>query len=337
MILLLLSIFAVVYVSVVWLFARDFLLGWICILAVNLLNYAFGTDSVFIGGLHVSPLDLMYVGLISAWVVRARLYALKITPLNVVTIGYLLLFGLSLGRGVFQFSVTDVGNEARGLMSEVLAVTYFLTIPHDKRIVKKVVVAYIVYSAALVAVCLAHYAGLSVGGTLGIAKDLVLSGNPLDRGIPASAAASVELSVLFAISWAIYRRHSRWLTAFVAVSVPVLIILQHRSVWAMLMFTVFAAILIDRPVSNYMLKIGAVAIGAGLIVSLASIGAGQRIIGELRESATNADTLEWRFEAWQRSLTEDQSPLTMLIGQPVGTGYLRLDSSAGGYTNLPAA
>jgi hypothetical protein len=334
MILLLLSVLAVVYVSAVWLFARNFLLAWICILAINFLNYAFGADTIFIAGLHIAPLDLMYLGLISAWVVRSRLYALKIAPLSIITIGYLLLFALSAGRGIVLFGLTEVGNEARGLMSEVLAFTYFVTIPHDKKTVKKVVVAYIVYSAALIAVCAAHYAGLPVGGTLGVAKDLVLSGNVLDRGIPASGAASMELAVLFAASWVIYRKHSRWLTALVAVSLPLLVILQHRSVWAMLAITVLAAMFIDRPVSKFVLKIGAAAVAVGLVLSLPSIGARQQILGELHESATNSDTLQWRFEAWQRSITQDQSPLTTLIGLPVGSGYLRLDSSAGGYTNF---
>jgi hypothetical protein len=71
------------------------------------------------------------------------------------------------------------------------------------------------------------------------------------------------------------------------------------------------------------------------IVVFGFVGIRTLLLGELKESATNTVTLQWRIEGWEESITGDQSPLSVLIGQPIGTGYLRMDTSAGGYTNYP--
>jgi hypothetical protein len=331
----LLALAGAVYFLLVWLFVRNFLLAWICVLSANLLNFTFGSDQLLLAGIHLNPLDALYFCLLPAGMIRSRFHELRFSALNLLVMGYVFLFFLSVARGLGVFSLTTVGNEGRGLIGEVLALVYFTTIPSSPRLVKKIVMAQIVFSVALVLVCVAHYAGAPVGGTLGVNGNAALVEGSIDRALPAPAAASIEISLLFAASWVVYRNYSKWFPVLIATFAAAVIILQHRSVWSMLIVALLASVFVDLRVFRYLIRyVGAFAAVACIFI-VASIGLQTRITGELRESATNSDTLLWRFESWERSVEEDQSALTMLIGLPVGSGYTRLDTNSGGYTEYP--
>ncbi|MGD0734810.1 MAG: hypothetical protein ABR976_06665 [Terracidiphilus sp.] len=323
-----------VYVSLVWLLVRNFMVAWICVLTLTCLNFAFGSAVVVLGSVHLDLLDVLYFCLLPAGIIRLRFQELKLSTLNLLIGGYVFLFVLSVARGLAAFDLVTVGNEGRGLIGEVLALTYFTTIPHDRKIVKRVVIAQIVYSAVLVLICVLHYAGVPIGGIVGVTNGQKVYEGGIDRALPAGAVASIELAILFAASWAVYRNRSRWLQWLIGVFIAVVIVLQHRTVWVMLAITLAAAALIDARIARYLSKIGGAVTVLACIVLLAFIGLRTQIVGELQDSATNTDTLQWRFEGLESYLADDQSPLTVLIGMPIGSGYLRLDSSAGGYTNF---
>jgi O-antigen ligase len=103
----------------------------------------------------------------------------------------------------------------------------------------------------------------------------------------------------------------------------------------MIAITVAAAGLIDSKVIRYLRKIGGAVAVIACIVIFSYIGLRSRLSEELQNSATNTGTLQWRIEGWVESVSADQSPLSVLIGLPVGSGYIRLDPGAGGYTNFP--
>jgi hypothetical protein len=334
MILLLAVLVGIVYISLVWLLVRNFLLAWICVLVGICLNFAVGTSAILLGNIHIDPLDLLYFCLLTAGVVRLRLQKLNLSTLNVLIGAYLLLFGLSVARGLATFDLASVGTEGRGLIGEILAFSYFTTIPHDQKLVKKIVIAQIVYSTALVLICVLHYAGVPIGGSIGVTNGVKVFEGGIDRGLPASAAASIEVSLLFAASWAVYRNHSRWLHWLIGIFISIVILMQHRTVWAMLVITLAAAALIDARITRYLWKIGGAVTVIACIVVLSYIGIRTQLVAELRESATNTDTLQWRFESWESYVSDDQSPMTVMIGLPVGSGYVRLDPNAGGFTNF---
>jgi len=336
MILLVALVLGILYVSTVWLLVRNFLLAWILVLVASCSSYAFGAFAIVLINIHIYPLDFLDVCLLSAGIIRFRFQDLKLSTLYILVGGYLLLFALSVARGLATFDLATVGNEGRGLIGEVLALTYFTTIPYDRKIIKEIVIAQIAFSTALVLICILHFAGLPIGGVVGITNgQKIYDTGAIDRGLPAGAAASIELSVLFAASWATYRKHTRWLPWLIGIFIPTVILMQHRSVWAMLVVTLVAAWLIDVKVTQYLWKIGgAVAVIASIVI-FSYIGLRSNLTEEFKYSTTNTGTLQWRIEGWIDSVSADQSPLSVLIGLPIGSGYLRLDSGAGGYTNFP--
>ena len=335
MIVLVALILGTLYVSAVWLLVRNYLLAWIFVLLASSSTYAFGAFAIVLIKIHIYPVDFLDLCLLSAGILRFRVQDLKLSTINILVGAYLLLFGLSVVRGLAMFDVATVGNEGRGLIGEVIAFAYFTTIPHDRKTVKRIVFAQIAFSAVLAFICVLHYVGVPIGGAVGITNgQQIYDKGAIDRGLPAGAAASIELSLLFATSWAVYRKHSRWLPWLIGIFIAIVIVMQHRSVWAMLAITLAAAGFIDSKIIRYLWKIGGAVAVIVCIAVFSYLGLRARLTEEFRNSATNTDTLQWRIEGWERSLSDDQSPLSVLIGLPVGSGYLRLDSNAGGYTNF---
>jgi O-antigen ligase len=81
-----------------------------------------------------------------------------------------------------------------------------------------------------------------------------------------------------------------------------------------------------------------VALASVIAVALAVFiyGTGSEASTQFEDSATNEGTWNWRVEAWQTSISDDTQTIPSIVfGQPMGSGYVRFDSSTGGYENLP--
>jgi hypothetical protein len=161
-----------------------------------------------------------------------------------------------------------------------------------ERTVKKVVIAQIVYSAALVLICLFALCWSS-DRRIGRCDEWSegIEGDAIDRGLPAGAVASIEFSMLFAASWAVYRKHSRWVHWLIGLFVAVVIVLQHRTVWAMLAITLASAGFIDSKITSISLEDRRSASPTRMYRDFsASIGLRTSLSENCRNSATNGDT-----------------------------------------------
>jgi len=76
----------------------------------------------------------------------------------------------------------------------------------------------------------------------------------------------------------------------------------------MFVVTLAAAFLIDARITRYLWKIGGAVAILACIVLFSFIGLRTQLVGELQDSATNTNTLQWRIEGWERSFSDDQSP-----------------------------
>jgi O-antigen ligase len=156
--------------------------------------------------------------------------------------------------------------------------------------------------------------------------------NQIDRALPVTAVASIEISAVFAAFWWLYeQRGSRWMGLASTIFTVCAIGLQHRTVWAMLTATILCTFMIDRQVMRVLLKCVAWTALAGVLVLAVSSSLRARLSADFEESATNGGTFGWRVESWQRSIDQDGGLLDVLIGQPIGSGYTRLDIDSAGY------
>lgn len=107
------------------------------------------------------------------------------------------------------------------------------------------------------------------------------------------------------------------------IMVPAIIILQHRTVWVVLVFILLSIFMLGRdrrPVFLILsMSIGLVVAGAMLVLW------GSPLLDSLTGSAQNLRTFDWRVAGWLALLSPDrfQNIFDYVIGQPFGTGYTR--------------
>lgn len=307
--------------------SRNVLLGWYCLLTANLVSVALGLSQVTIGGLHLDAVDLINLSLLAAGIIRF-LYRVRLPGrTRFIILAYLVIFGASLLRGILMFGVQAPSNEARGLVGEILAMLYFFTTPTDPQTIRRILVAYLRFGVGLVLVAALHYAGLNVG-TVGMDEK--------DRALPSASGETIALCFFIGLGWITHRKSPKILRWLLPIFAGMAIILQHRTVWAIMAVCVMAVFFIDFKLVRRLIPLAALAsiIAAGLAVVIYRTGS--EASTQFEDSVTNQGTWNWRVEAWQNSIyDEDQTILSIVFGQPIGGGFVRFDSESGGYENLP--
>jgi hypothetical protein len=311
----------------VYLLARSVEVGLISLLAVTLFDLTFGLDANAIGRLHLRALDVVYLCLLIAGTIR---FVHGIRLVNVsrgLAAGYLFVFAASLLRGMSANGLFAAANEARGFVGPLAALLYFSDAPVDERSVVRYREWYLIFGAALCGVAVLAAAGLPVG----VAAWAHTYAAALDhRYLPASAVAVVAVCAFLAVGWSDGRLHGFWGRCAPVLFVLVAISLRHRTVWAMMLVGIVVIAFTDGPLFRRILPCSLLALVAvGLLVLYGPAGfdfAGEE---EFATSVSNADTWEWRVNGWQELVDgSDQGLGSILFGQPMGGGWLRIDAKS---------
>jgi O-antigen ligase len=310
-------------------------LGWFSLLLVSLVNFTFGTNQSAIGGLHLSPPDLVAMCLLVAGAVRTIPRLRERNTPRLIAFGYLAVFAFSYIRGVMEFGFPAASNEARGYVSTLAAMLYFLTAPADESSVAKYLKTYILYGSALVVVAILAYAGLNVGAlawTHGQGADAVNG-----RLLPSAAAAAVCICFLLTLGRLAQRGSGIFQQLPPIIFLGLAIFLRHRTIWLMLVVVFGCMFLLDkvalRRLIPTLLILGVLAAGASLLLAP---DVSNEQTDQLSDAATNDGTFLWRLHSWTEVLEdEDQTPFTVLFGSNMGNGFWRFLPESGVYANLP--
>ncbi len=275
--------------------------------------------SVPLEALTIYATDMLSAALLAA--TAARL--LRLGRLTVLQ-RWLLLFGLlalfSLARGALEFGLQPAGNEFRKFFAFASAGLYFSTVPAIREHYDRIALVWLAASAFFLGLALFRWGALAAG----------LSGGVYGPGGTMRVMVAAETLLLvqaFFITLPLWRRHPwpplRWAAPALLAAV---VLLQHRTVWAIVLTGIALYALQDRAIRKSLVYLVATALVAGLVLSVAFFDDGQRGATEqLSGSATNPDTLAWRYEGWQ-DLLSDSGPdgvYEFLVGQPFGTGWDR--------------
>ncbi len=314
----------VLVLAYVYLLFRWPFIGLVSLLAGEFIDYAFGLNNRLIGGIHLDPLDAISICLLFAGMFRSFQHIRRINVMTLLCVGYLMLFAMSLCRGIFANGFLTAANESRGFIGPLTAMLYFVTVPADPRALRKYTLAYLYFGAALCIAAGLAAAGLPIGLNAMEQSDVLgLDG----RYLPAGAAAAI--AVCGFLSLAVFRHKSTGLVrpiipiAFLCVAVY----LRHRTVWMMLLVGALAFLPLDKKL--FLRLLPAAALAALMVIGLATYG--KSVNGLISEeqfstSATNFDTLSWRLNGWKDLLFDsEQTPITVAFGKSMGGGYWRVD------------
>lgn len=320
------SIIVVLAPSLLYLLVRRVEAGLFCLLAVELFNLIFGLNAGLMGGLHISALDGVFFALLLAGLIRfARsLHLLHLPQLLAST--YLLVFAASFVLGCEANGLFAAANESRGFVGPLVALLYFADAAVDPASIRRIVRLYLLFGAALCVVAVLAAAGLPVG----VAAQTHSAAAADHRYLPSNAAAILAICGFLALARATYAAHRLrdhlWPGVFFLIAIG----LRHRTVWAMLLAGGVGLLFVDGRLFRRMLPAALVAsvVIAGLVLYDAN-EPGLTSSDEFADSLTSANTWQWRVSGWQEFLFDaDQTPLSVAIGKPLGSGWWRIDPAS---------
>ncbi|MEU2629893.1 hypothetical protein [Kitasatospora sp. NPDC007106] len=309
-------------VAVVLLFVRSAAIG-VCALAGGQawLVLARGQVPVLGAGISLYPLDLLTVCAGIAAVVSVVRRPIRPTPGHAALAVLGLLVAVSVVTGMAAYGVQGAGNDARVYFLHALgAICYTATArsgkPLDRLVVRLWTVLACVY--CLAAVFWWSRLGIGSNSTSVLVDGRLVNSRPVDA---ASALVIAQAAVMLLCN-PFGSSGGRLLAGLL---LPVVVLLQHRTVWAAAIVMV-AGWLLFRPVRS-----GRKAAGLTLAVLLAatallvfSLSSGTGLTRNLASSASNEDTLEWRIDSSHLLVGRLNGVHDWLFGLPFGSGFDRL-------------
>lgn len=268
-----------------------------------------------LGPFSVYPMDMVSMGLLvlAFPAYYGRLlngFSRRDLPLLMV-LGWALILGMNFIFGVREHNVQDATNEFRSFLY-VLSVVLYTAVQARQGLWDQVEKLWMYGAIALSIIAIV---GLSDG-------DLSHAGRPL--------SAMQTLFVLQAFVITLYR-HQRVgmgrLFPFCLGFFLIVIVMQHRSVWAVALLSLAFVAYFLPGIRLLLIRSGAVGLFVGSL--LVTIFLGEKIYTALAESYSSAfstsGTFSWRVLGWVSLITGEHmdQPREWLFGNTFGTGYAR--------------
>jgi hypothetical protein len=314
--------------------SRNVLFGMYCLLATSVFGFAFGSQQAVLGSLHLDPSDVVSIGLLAAGLIRFSRRLGGPGLFRILALAFITIFAFNLAQGVFLFGFFSASNEGRSFVGELLSLLYFATIPTDTVTIKKLTKTYLAYGIVLVGVAILHYVGLNIGSSYDLA--VTWEDAEKNRALPSAAAEAIALCFLLSMGWITHRQSPRFFRYLPAVFGGMVVLLQHRTVWVVLIVCAASLPFIDRRMARRLIPIAVLTGCLAFFLALWVYGKKSSASDQFEDSSTNLGTWGWRVETWDSLVfDEDQTFFTALLGKPVGSPMLHYDAGLGIYESLP--
>lgn len=304
--------------------ARLFELGVVLVLAAVLLDTLFMREMPAIDiGVWVYPKDVIFCLLLFAAIFRLLPWRWQLRRARWVGVLLLLMFLLTFVRGLPLYSLKAVGNETRGYFPFIVGLLYFSTFKYDCRRQSRLITIWLAGSLAMGILTVFRWIATSLGLAIATEWEAVMGEGSM-RVI--HCAHAFYLATAFFFSLYLYYTNSgpTWQRRLFLLLGPVLILLQHRTVWIAVILGMLWLYARDaRFRTRFAIGVSA-ALMVGALLTLLLFGSqGENTQRSLHYSAFDTGTFAWRVEGWKALLAERASSETLLIGQPFGAGFER--------------
>jgi hypothetical protein len=279
------------------------------------------TSLVKAGSTHIYPADAVAVVLLivtAVYLIRQPPPARIMFPLAVAGV----IFTVNLALGVAAFGLHQAVNESREWLY-LLTTTAFViaTGPWTSRFWRPWL------AFALGAIGLA-WLGVARHGLHSATSPIVINGQLVDSR-PLNSAGAAALAFALIVLLGSRTISSRRKVIFGTAAICTLIVVQQRTVWAVLAvtFLVWAAASLRRHGTARHRRLAAtgVAVLSTVAVALAAgVATGNVLDRSLAETTSRHSTFTWRVIGWTDLLHSDHSAAGLLLGFRFGTGYRRI-------------
>lgn len=284
-----------------------------------LLNEMPGVDI----GVWIYPKDVIFCFLLSAAVIRLLLWQGQLRRARWIGILLVCMFLLAFARGLPLYSLKAVGNETRGFFPFFATLMYFSAFKYDRRRQSRLISIWLAGSVALGILTTFRWIATNFG--LSIANQWAAAvGEGSMRVIHCAHAFYLATAFFFSLYLYYTNSGSTWQRRLFLLLGPVLILLQHRTVWIAIILGMLWLYARDaRFRTRFAIGVSA-ALVVGVLLTLLLFGSqGESTQRSLQRSASDTGTFSWRVEGWKALLAEKAPAETLLIGQPFGAGFDR--------------
>jgi hypothetical protein len=276
-------------------------------------------------GLLIYPQDIVFTLLFVAALLRYVFGMTKAHGTKRIVLLLVVLFSISLLRGFATYGLKQAGVGARTSFYFLSGVAYFSSFGFTPGMRKKLTTLWLAACAILVGIAVFRWIATLVG--LSIVSQWQNPANPDIRVLNASQAMFLAIGFFASLSLDLGHLGPPWQRKLFYVLGPVLLLLQHRTVWVVLVVGLLWLGLQDARFRKKV--IGAIAAMAIVGILLAALVFGNKsdiLVASLEESASNDTTFLWRVVGWRQLLFNNpaRNHLNDTIGQPFGTGYERV-------------
>jgi hypothetical protein len=288
--------------------------------AVAFITFESGTlPPVTVGGFTVTTSDAVFSMVVTAGIAR-HLRMEQATRLRRLLTLICVLTIVALVRGVLLYGPESAVREFRTFLQFFGAAWYFATVKPTSERRERIAKVWLVVAAVLVGVALMRWAALAAGlPPTGIfTREREVAGL---RVIDNRSTLIVAQGLLMILPLVLRKQASQWQRRLFFVLIPVLVVLQHRTIWLVLI--VGGMLLLQRSGAVTTEKF-AVILGLGAIVlTLLIMNPGYQESGIVERSPVDTGSLEWRWNSWVALLADETAGVEWVSGTPFGSGFER--------------
>ena len=274
--------------------------------------------SLSLGGVNLTAQDFVCVLLAVALAIRLLRHSGR-RPDPALMLMLTVIF-LNLVRGADQFGLSAAANEAREAVYFLVAAAFFSTVRVDLSFLLSVRRTWLVGTVVLAAIASAFWLQRGFG-------TFAASG---ERALTGSAALLILEATILALVLPLGRRGFRWLVP--AAGLGLLLLSDQRTVWVAGLVSIATLCLFSPRVGFRRIRQTAsavVAAGLGVLILLLATGFGgvaQSLNAAYGSSFSSGGTFSWRATGWAQLIDRQrtQSVINILLGNPAGTGFLRV-------------
>jgi hypothetical protein len=303
--------------------------GIILVVAVFLYQVLIVTVPPIPLGVLIYPADIVSVLLFVVGILRCTVGKRKLKGMQWIPIALLVLFLISLTRGLGAFGLKEAGNESREWFYFLSGVLYFSTFKLNLRLLKRLITIWMVASVILVGIAVFRWLATVAG--LSIVAQWQVQGASSIRVLNAEEALFLAVAFFASIFMSVSRTGPHWQRKVFYLLGPIILLLQHRTVWGVM---IIGSLWLGLQDSRFRKRaIGAIAGIAiiGIVLTVFLFGHQSDIAtASLQNSATDDSSFLWRVAGWYELLFNNPAlnMLNGIIGQPFGTGFRRVLAGA---------
>jgi hypothetical protein len=234
-----------------------------------------------------------------------------------------ILLALSLVRGVITFGLQTSVSDFRLTEFWIAAAVYFAAVPPSHLIYNRIAKLWVWMTVPLMAIVLARWLDVFAGIDVGVPRERF--GN--DAAIRVlDGPYTFFLAQGFILTLPFWRQDQRARSIRIvgALLLLFIVLLDRRTAWVALLSGIIAVMVHDRRLGRRAMWVVVTFLGVGIgaysTLQIATTS-GERVA----QTASNTASVDWRIEGWAALLSRwARSPENWFMGEPFGTGFLRL-------------